>query len=127
MTTNRRPTNASEPTRPAAVDALRAVRGSAEADIRSLSESMEALRVLRSSTSDDDEHDPEGPTLSSEWSRIRGLLAKAEGRLSEAEAALARVDAGTYGLCAVCGRPIAPGRLEVRPAATRCVECASIR
>ena len=38
--------------------------------------------------------------------------------------ALARWDAGDYGICANCGRPIPQGRLEVRPFARLCVPCA---
>lgn len=86
---------------------------------------MESLRLMRADSSDDDEHDPEGPTLSSEWSRLRGLQLAAEARLAEADAALARVTSGTYGLCVSCGRPIAAGRLEARPFAALCVECGS--
>jgi RNA polymerase-binding transcription factor DksA len=86
---------------------------------------MAALRSTRESSPDDDEHDPEGPTLSSEWSRIRGLMLAAELRLGETEAALARLDEGTYGICLVCRKPIAAGRLEARPTASLCVECAS--
>ena len=36
--------------------------------------------------------------------------------------ALAKVEEGTYGLCDVCGKPIAPARLEVAPESTTCVE-----
>ncbi|RKT34578.1 TraR/DksA family transcriptional regulator [Roseovarius halotolerans] len=39
-------------------------------------------------------------------------------------AALARIDAGEFGFCDSCGEAIAPGRLALDPAATRCVECA---
>ena len=45
--------------------------------------------------------------------------------LDEVDAALARVEAGTYGTCETCGRPIAEARLEVRPVARQCIECAS--
>nr|WP_241728644.1 TraR/DksA C4-type zinc finger protein [Nocardioides zeae] len=38
---------------------------------------------------------------------------------------MARVTRGEYGACAVCGRPIDPARLAVRPSATTCVPCAS--
>jgi RNA polymerase-binding transcription factor DksA len=86
---------------------------------------MTQLQRVRESSSDDDEHDPEGPTLSSEWSRIRGLLQEADAQLAETDAALARVDAGSYGLCENCGRPIPEARLEARPAARLCVPCAS--
>lgn len=39
-------------------------------------------------------------------------------------AALERLDEGEYGFCDACGDEIATGRLELDPAATRCVDCA---
>jgi RNA polymerase-binding transcription factor DksA len=39
------------------------------------------------------------------------------------ESALERIDAGTYGLCVDCAVPIAEARLQVQPAAARCVDC----
>ncbi|MFN2426162.1 MAG: TraR/DksA family transcriptional regulator [Candidatus Binatia bacterium] len=47
-----------------------------------------------------------------------------EQELSRIRVALARLDDGTYGLCAACGEPIAPGRLDYDPAAAVCVGCA---
>jgi len=47
--------------------------------------------------------------------------------LIEVEAALHRLDSGTYGDCAGCGEPIALQRLLVRPAALRCGRCQSER
>ena len=44
--------------------------------------------------------------------------------LAQITAARAALAAGTYGTCASCGEPIAPGRLEARPASTHCVRCA---
>jgi DnaK suppressor protein len=52
-----------------------------------------------------------------------GLLAAARQQLEEIEAALARVDDGSYGLCDGCGEPIMPERLEILPAARYCVAC----
>jgi DnaK suppressor protein len=43
--------------------------------------------------------------------------------LAQVEAALRRLDAGTYGDCIDCGNVIAPARLRVRPAAMRCAVC----
>ncbi len=43
--------------------------------------------------------------------------------LREVEAALARLAAGHYGVCADCGGEIDFERLAVQPAATRCVDC----
>lgn len=47
--------------------------------------------------------------------------------LRELEEALERIAAGTYGLCATCGKPIPPARLEARPRTTTCVPCATRR
>jgi RNA polymerase-binding transcription factor DksA len=76
-------------------------------------------------TNADDEHDPEGATIAFERSQVGALVRQAEEHLASIEAALARVAAGTYGVCAVCGRPIPAERLEVRPTATMCVACAA--
>ncbi|GLI98468.1 TraR/DksA C4-type zinc finger protein [Sphingobium sp. BS19] len=46
------------------------------------------------------------------------------GEAAQIKAALARLQAGTYGLCGVCGEPIASARLEALPAASRCIACA---
>ncbi|WP_105566535.1 TraR/DksA family transcriptional regulator [Microbacterium halophytorum] len=88
----------------------------------------EALAIVadaRSFATADDEHDPEGGTLSEEWSRVAGLGAEAERELDEIDSALAKLDAGEYGTCEQCGKRIPVGRLRVRPMAARCVDCAS--
>ena len=43
--------------------------------------------------------------------------------LDQTEHALARIDAGTYGVCESCGKPIGKARLQAFPRATLCVEC----
>jgi RNA polymerase-binding protein DksA len=43
--------------------------------------------------------------------------------LSQIDAALKRIDEGTYGMCTRCGREIAPERLEASPWASLCIEC----
>ena len=52
------------------------------------------------------------------------LLERALRRLADVEAAVRAVEAGTYGICETCGRPIAPERLAARPSARTCVTCA---
>ena len=42
--------------------------------------------------------------------------------LTEVEAALAKVDAGRYGLCEACAQPISDARLDAMPAARYCIE-----
>jgi len=43
--------------------------------------------------------------------------------ITEIDAALARIDSGTYGTCTQCGATIPEERLELRPFAGRCVTC----
>jgi len=43
--------------------------------------------------------------------------------LAEVEAALTRVEDGRYGFCSDCGEPIGWPRLNVQPAAARCIAC----
>jgi DnaK suppressor protein len=46
-----------------------------------------------------------------------------EQTLEQIDAALVRLDAGTYGICSDCGKPINPERMEALPYATLCIEC----
>src|SRR5512133_1617477 len=39
------------------------------------------------------------------------------------EEALARLEAGTFGKCTTCGRPISPARLRARPVTDLCIDC----
>ncbi|MGH9083509.1 MAG: TraR/DksA family transcriptional regulator [Acidimicrobiales bacterium] len=65
----------------------------------------------------------------SQVSAERGEAAALGGQLQEAlgevEAALARLADGSYGRCQGCDKPIDPARLEAKPAARRCITCAS--
>jgi RNA polymerase-binding protein DksA len=45
--------------------------------------------------------------------------------IASVKRALERIAEGTYGECAQCGEEIAQGRLEARPEAALCIECAS--
>ena len=44
-----------------------------------------------------------------------------EARLLEVDAARARIDAGTYGVCRICGEKIEHARLEANPSAPTCI------
>jgi RNA polymerase-binding transcription factor len=50
------------------------------------------------------------------------LEENSEQVLAEVDAALKRIDEGSYGSCAVCGKEIAPERLEARPWASLCID-----
>ncbi|MGW8252061.1 MAG: TraR/DksA family transcriptional regulator [Anaerolineales bacterium] len=55
--------------------------------------------------------------------RDTALIEQMEDTLREIETALQKLDEGTYGRCARCGKPIAPERLEALPYAELCIEC----
>jgi DnaK suppressor protein len=76
-------------------------------------------------TNADDEHDPEGTTIAFERSQIGALVRQVRHHLAEVDAALARVEAGSYGVCERCGSPIGDARLEALPAARLCIGCAA--
>jgi len=44
--------------------------------------------------------------------------------IAATEAALRRIELGSYGICTSCGDPIAPARLAALPAAAQCIACA---
>ena len=46
-----------------------------------------------------------------------------EQKLAAIDAALARIDDGTFGTCETCGNPIGEERLEAMPWATQCIDC----
>ena len=53
------------------------------------------------------------------------LLDDATTIIVRIDAALGRMDEGTYGVCTSCGQPIPIGRLRVRPYQPTCVGCSS--
>lgn len=67
----------------------------------------------------------EADSLSVERDRVVSFTALARGRIDEVDAALRRLESGTYGACRSCRRPIPTARLEAVPEATQCVSCAS--
>ena len=56
---------------------------------------------------------------------LEDLGKAAQTEIAQIEAALARIDAGTYGECVTCGVAIPPARLEAVPHAAQCIKCAS--
>ena len=104
---------------------LRRERDQTRAQIADLTAEFDGIVASVAAESPDDEHDPSGSTTGFERQRVAALLDHARRRLGELDRALARVDAGTFGVCEVCGQPIAPERLEARPTATTCITCAA--
>ena len=61
-----------------------------------------------------------------EQERELAMRERAELHLQAVEAALARLDDGSYGTCARCGGPIAAERLDALPWAVHCIACQTI-
>jgi RNA polymerase-binding protein DksA len=51
------------------------------------------------------------------------LEENSEHVLGEIEAALTRIEGGTYGICTSCSKQISEERLEALPWATLCIDC----
>ena len=56
---------------------------------------------------------------------LEGQAAMIGGEIASVRRALERIAGGTYGECIRCGNDIAPGRLDARPDAAFCIECAN--
>jgi RNA polymerase-binding transcription factor DksA len=63
------------------------------------------------------------PTVYS-WERNLARQEQAKVKLKKLEAALERIEEGTYGLCEACGQAIEPERLAALPITTLCIACA---
>jgi RNA polymerase-binding protein DksA len=86
--------------------------------------SMNDLNDLQSSSTDgagDDQADAGSKTFERE--QELSIAGNRLDLLTQIERAVARVDAGTYGICESCGKPIPKARLKAFPMATLDVVC----
>lgn len=103
---------------------LAEAREQAVRNLAELTGSYDDLVAASALSNADDEHDPEGATFASERSQLDALVRAARERLSEINAAAARLAEGRYGICESCGGQIPGARLEARPVARTCIDCA---
>jgi DnaK suppressor protein len=78
-----------------------------------------ALAVAEEEPQETDEDD----AIDIDADREEAMLEATAERRVEALAAVARMDAGTYGDCIDCGNKIPEERLSFRPEAARCLSC----
>jgi RNA polymerase-binding transcription factor DksA len=105
-------------------DLLIRLAGQARAEAATLEADLLSLFEASQVSNADDEHDPEGQTIAYERAQLTAVLEATRRHVGELEEAVSRLDAGSYGVCEVCGKAIPPERLEARPTARRCVSCA---
>lgn len=72
-----------------------------------------------------DEEGGEGGTSNVDRELDLVLSAQARSAVVEIDRALAKIEAGSYGLCEQCGQSIPPARLQALPYAALCVACKS--
>ena len=93
-----------------------------------LSHELKQLRGEMKSAGEGREGSPFGKreeeaTEAFELEKSLALEKRLGGILAEVEHALNKYEAGTYGMCDLCGQAIEPARLEALPQASLCLEC----
>jgi DnaK suppressor protein len=87
----------------------------------------EALRTV-AGMNDSKENFPD-PADRASLESDRGALLRIRDRerklIAKIDAALERIENGTYGRCDECGEPISVERLKARPVTTLCIDCKS--
>jgi YteA family regulatory protein len=74
-----------------------------------------------------DQHPGDIATETFEREKDFSLLEQLEAEIEDLDAALRKIEEGTYGICEVCGREIDPERLEAIPGTRTCIEHAGAR
>lgn len=109
-----------------------ALRTRLESEQKRLADELEQLRIAAYPSEERREGSPFGKreeeaTESLELERRLALEKQIREQLADVEYALAKFDEGTYGNCEICGKPIAPERLEALPQAKYCVACKELQ
>jgi DnaK suppressor protein len=84
--------------------------------------SMEDELGELSSGGSGDNHLADMATVTYDRELDQGLEEGVQHTLQQVDAALRRIEDGSYGLCESCGKSIAPARLEAIPWTTRCID-----
>lgn len=106
---------------------LLAARRELGAQVATLAESDQVLIAARASQEERAKSSGDADLMGVERNVVARQSEAVAGGLSELDAALARLDAGTYGTCVRCSNPIPVERLLARPRSAACVPCAAKR
>jgi len=107
---------------------LKQVRAELESEVASLRADLDKAAAdlaerLTDSVRDAGDDSADAGTKAFEREHELALTQNTAALLDQAARALARIDAGTYGVCESCGKPIGKARLLAFPRATLCVQC----
>lgn len=114
-------------------DSQQEIRARLESERERLQAEIDGLRQgLNSQTFQEDEgndtvsmHPADDATELFEREKNLSVLNTLQASMGDIEKAFAKLDAGTYGTCENCGRPIGEKRLEAIPSAVYCIDCQS--
>ncbi|MFO8143828.1 MAG: TraR/DksA C4-type zinc finger protein [Dehalococcoidales bacterium] len=104
------------------------LRSSLESEREHLNQELAQLKASAPGTNERREGSPYGKreeeaTETAELETRLEMERRIKEQLNTIEHALDKFDKGTYGLCDVCGKPIALPRLEALPYASLCLDC----
>ena len=107
---------------------LKEVRAELESEVASLRADLakaasDIAERLTDAVRDAGDDTADAGTKAFEREHELALTQQARAMLDQGERALTLIDAGTYGVCESCGKPIGKARLLAFPRATLCVEC----
>ena len=85
------------------------------------------LGVGEGASLDYDSNFADSSQVTAERGEAEALAASLRDTLAEVEDAIGKLEAGGYGVCEDCEQRISPARLEAKPAARLCMDCASKR
>lgn len=100
---------------------LTAARAQLDAERTELARQLQELNGDGASL-DADEGFADSAQVAAEHVENRTLAAQLQDQLDDVEAALGRIDEGTYGTCEVCEQPVAAARLEAMPSTRFCID-----
>lgn len=98
------------------------VRDALQREHDDLSRQLSELTADGAAAPDFDENFADSGQVAAELGENLTLAASLRDQLEDVDAALVRLDEGTYGSCETCGEAISAARLEAMPAARRCIQ-----
>ncbi|MDP1807679.1 MAG: TraR/DksA C4-type zinc finger protein [Acidimicrobiales bacterium] len=103
------------------------LRASLEQERSDLRARLAEMGLLSGGELSFDQNFADSSQVTAERGEVEALAGNLRESLSDVEDAIVKLDNGTFGVCEGCGQPIAPDRLEAKPAAKLCMDCASKR
>jgi DnaK suppressor protein len=98
------------------------LRAELEAERADIQRRLGELTIDGTSDQEFDENFADSAQVAAEQGENLSLAASLQDQLTDVEGALVRIEAGTYGLCEVCAKPVAEARLEAMPATPFCID-----